>query len=332
MKIEICYNSIWNNSFLSDDKKKYIASSQNLDSKLNIENSVYYKERKISLTTAYGVLFRILGAQAPLEHLLENEFNGCPIKPLIKEGKVSYRVIESNIFEEIVFLRNLNKHKSRNELSGVPDNSFLSLNKNINERVLFVLSYNRKELIDYILNDVFVLKENPKINNIVDLCSKINELSSLKSLKINDSELLKSISEKYNTFFENKNCNLLDKSSLVLVALNIASVRYCSEYTDTKFFTTNNTISGVSLSCVSFTPKSLISRFAEHKIIYGNPYMFYDKTGKKRSLIKSDGILEIIIDADKETSLLIENMINEACVSSFYVGKKGLGYIRKIYI
>jgi len=58
----------------------------------------------------------------------------------------------------------------------------------------------------------------------------------------------------------------------------------------------------------------------------GNP--FKDRTGQ--ALTKASGQLEITIDVNKEKGQLISKLIENAGVSSFYLGKKGLAYVSKI--
>ncbi len=58
----------------------------------------------------------------------------------------------------------------------------------------------------------------------------------------------------------------------------------------------------------------------------GNP--FKDKTGQ--ALTKASGKLEINIDVDREKAKEIKSLIENAGVSSFYLGKKGLAYVTDI--
>jgi hypothetical protein len=54
--------------------------------------------------------------------------------------------------------------------------------------------------------------------------------------------------------------------------------------------------------------------------------------GTPCNIEKQSGQLEIIIDVDRDKALEIENLINCAGVSSFYLGKKGLAYVSSIRI
>ena len=72
----------------------------------------------------------------------------------------------------------------------------------------------------------------------------------------------------------------------------------------------------------------------DKKKIFGNPYMaksFVKGEGEINSLLtKASGILEIIIDIKRDEAKTLKKMIENAGVSSFYLGKKGLAYIIKI--
>ena len=49
-------------------------------------------------------------------------------------------------------------------------------------------------------------------------------------------------------------------------------------------------------------------------------------------MTKASGQLEIIIDVEREKGLEIKMLIENAGVSSFYLGKKGLAYVSNIRV
>jgi len=93
-------------------------------------------------------------------------------------------------------------------------------------------------------------------------------------------------------------------------------------------------ISGISKR--GFTKKDFMARFTtgEKKKIWGNPYIheaFVKGEGKTKHLMsKASGTLEIMIDVNRDKAKEIKNMIEDAGVSSFYLGKKGLAYVTNI--
>ena len=72
----------------------------------------------------------------------------------------------------------------------------------------------------------------------------------------------------------------------------------------------------------------------DKKKIWGNPYIreeFIKGEGKVRHLMtKASGKLEIKIDIERDKAKEIKSLIENAGVSSFYLGKKGLAYVTNI--
>jgi hypothetical protein len=70
------------------------------------------------------------------------------------------------------------------------------------------------------------------------------------------------------------------------------------------------------------------------KLIFGNPYIRKERVKGVGEVIsfmtKASGQLEIEIDIDRDKAKEIESMIEDAGVSSFYLGKKGLAYVSDI--
>jgi hypothetical protein len=72
------------------------------------------------------------------------------------------------------------------------------------------------------------------------------------------------------------------------------------------------------------------------KKIWGNPYLLKEKIkgiGEVTSMLKkASGQLEITLDFERNKAKELENLIKNAGVSSFYLGKKGLAYVSKIKV
>ena len=70
------------------------------------------------------------------------------------------------------------------------------------------------------------------------------------------------------------------------------------------------------------------------KKVNGNPYLseeFVKGEGKiNHKLTKASGQLEITIDVEANIAKELKTMIEDAGVSAFYVGKKGLAYVSEI--
>jgi hypothetical protein len=98
--------------------------------------------------------------------------------------------------------------------------------------------------------------------------------------------------------------------------------------------TKSGTIGGISKRI--FTKKDFMNRFTtgEKKKVWGNPYMRKERIKGEGEIVslmtKASGELEIIIDVDREKAKEIKRLIENAGVSSFYLGKKGLAYVTNI--
>lgn len=100
--------------------------------------------------------------------------------------------------------------------------------------------------------------------------------------------------------------------------------------------TKSGVISGISKR--GFTKKDFMNRFTtgDKKKIWGNPYIRKERVkgvGEvTQFMTKASGQLEIDIDIDidKDKAKELERMIENAGVSSFYLGKKGLAYVSHI--
>jgi len=122
--------------------------------------------------------------------------------------------------------------------------------------------------------------------------------------------------------------------NLYCSALYLQLERLSSEYDLSSALTKSGTITGISKRL--FTKKDFMNRFTtgEKKKIFGNPYIaksFVEGEGKVTSMLtKASGTLEITIDISRDEAKELRNMINNAGVSSFYLGKKGLAYVTNI--
>lgn len=95
-------------------------------------------------------------------------------------------------------------------------------------------------------------------------------------------------------------------------------------------------LSGISNN--GFTKKDFMSRYTSgaKKKIWGNPYIRKERVkgvGEITSLMeKAGGVLNIDIAVDRERATDLVSKIENAGVSSFYLGKKGLAYVSDIRI
>jgi hypothetical protein len=77
-------------------------------------------------------------------------------------------------------------------------------------------------------------------------------------------------------------------------------------------------------------PRDFMKNFITggEKPIWGNPYQLDKRNGEEVSLLtKANGTLDIHLAIPEEKAQQLKNMIDNAGVSSFYLGKKGLAYV-----
>jgi hypothetical protein len=117
-------------------------------------------------------------------------------------------------------------------------------------------------------------------------------------------------------------------------ALYLQLERLSSQYDMSSALTKTGTITGISKRL--FTKKDFMNRFTtgERKKIFGNPYIaksFVEGEGQVTSMLtKASGVLEVTIDISRDEAKSLKKMIENAGVSSFYLGKKGLAYVTNI--
>lgn len=322
MRIIIEYNSIWGNSFISEDKKngklrKYICSRKNLK---NPENFI---EKRITLDTAKGILYRLCGA---INKLYQFKNSDNIIENLFRENKVEIINIKKSHNNEVIYLRNSNLSKNKKEYSGFLNNF---ITENDYKKISNISKLDKNELINFILYEEKKYNNQENINIIQDLIDLINTQYKNKKIIINkedNEELFNKINNKYKEIIPKE---LTEKKlNLFFVALNILTNKEFKEYDN---LTKYKTFAGIGLNCKGFTHKDFYGKMAKQKIIAGNPYIFFDKEKKQfKGVNKSDGLLIIEINDTIEKENKIHDLIKNAAVSSFYVGKKGLGFIKEI--
>lgn len=342
MEIKINYNSKWGNSFL-DSKLDYISSSKGLNQKNN------YITKSISDTTILGILYRLIGARKPLNKIIEDDPSKPSFFKLKEENKISFQndIIDNS--GEIVFLRNKKNNNATGSFRGPLEYDAPQKFPEIAE-LFSLLLYDKRELISFIINDVKINKTDTLIYNINSIAENISKIKNNKELilskdNINEEMFLK-IKSKINLIFEKK-LKVDEKSNLAFLAINkFANSLIDIETNDEKYkkilgkmIDKSNKLKG--LSDKNFTEKDFYSVFSEgYKIGFGNPYFYQKKDNNKKNqdvyakkmLNKENGRLIINIDCSREDGKYIKELIENAGVSSFYIGKKGLAYVEEIII
>lgn len=356
MKIIIDYESSWRNSFLDGDNNKplpkkgrnFVASMTSLNDKKKPGSFI---SRQVTIDTVMGVLNRLIGDQRKLYQTRDDDnyfFKNidAPNHPLIKYDDLVNTRIETN---EMTYIRNITPNTfDKASFIGAINIGHPLLSSDYSHELWSILDFTLEELIQFVLgNRVNTLKKQ-NINPIV-IGNKINSFKDIKVDKILENENISYIDiEKTVSFFKentlinhqlkNKFPNIQKIFSDIEYIKNekvVSRALYCSSlYLQAIRLSDTHDMSNVVLKGFSvngFTPKDFMSLFTGgKKKVYGNPYAVKDFKALKPLMTKASGILEIEIDIDKEKAKEIESMIENAGVSSFYLGKKGLAYVSNI--
>jgi len=340
MKITIEYEASWRNSFLDDvngnnkplpkNGRKFIASMTSLKKPEN------FIQRDITLDTVMGVLNRLIGDQRKLY-----QSRSCPAYFFknIEEG-VMYADKPKVVNQEMTYIRNITGSNDQNSYTGMiktHDPMFLS---DYSSELWGILALDFDALCDFIIDDEKTVSAKISLNPL-DISSRLAELAKVKPVE-SIGKAYQAMNILTDSFPDTKfpdNDQYLSKGMVVVrmmycSALYLQLGRLAARFDMDSAKTKAGGISGISKR--GFTPKDFMGRFTtgEKKKIWGNPYIheqFIKGQGKTKHLMtKASGTLEIIIDVSRDKGKEIQGMIENAGVSSFYLGKKGLAYVSKI--
>jgi hypothetical protein len=336
MKITINYEASWRNSFLDPatsnneplpkDGRKFVGSMTNLK---NADNFIY---REVTIDTVMGILNRLIGDQRKLYQARSNDnyfFEEI-------ESKVSFSDKCDCINEEVVYIRNITGSTDQQLYSGMVKTNDPIFVSDYSKELWGVLSLEIEELFDFILFEQEVTK--PIEPNPLLITSRLEEIGKLKPMK-NEGQVQQVVNYLTGKFPE-LNCvttkGLVKQAPLYFSSLYLQLQRLVNNYDIRTATTKAGKITGISLN--NFTKKNFMGRYSTggEKKIWGNPYMredFVKGEGRSKQLLtKASGKLEVNIDIERQKAQEIRELIDNAGVSSFYLGKKGLAYVSDIRV
>ena len=335
MNITITYDSTWRNSFLDGSNnvelpkkgRKFIGSSTALKKEEN------YIERNITKDTIMGTLSRLIGDQRKLYQAREsNDYFFKDIEPSISFED------HAQITNETVYLRNMNGNFDQSAFTGTINTKHPLLTSEYSKELWSILYLTEEQLFDFIINEKLAAVEVEM--NPLALAERFEELGKIK--KVEDEETVqKAISVLNEVFPDIKYTNSKDKiipGILYTVSIRLQIKRLSESYDLSKALSKQGNISGICRK--SYSRKDFLNTFSGgKKKVWGNPYtqtIWVKEEGRskkmeiKRSLRKARGNLKINIDVSKEKGKEIKEMIENAGVNTFYLGKKGLAFVSKI--
>ena len=341
MRIDISYDSCWRNSFLagSNNKplpkkgRKYIASLRALgkerDQKTKISKN--FLKRKVTKDTVMGVLNRLIGDQKKLYKSKQSE--GYYFADI--EDKIGFND-KPALTQEMTYLRNISSgiQYDQNSFTGSIITNDLIFNSGYSNEFWGILTLNFEELCQFITNGT-------KINSSkkFDPLAVVDFFESLKLKPVTNEGLVSKTVSFFWDYFKKEIDYFNTKKEVVPLHLYCSALylqldRLSEKYNMSSAKTQLGGIKGISKRL--FTKRDFMEKYVSggKKIIFGNPYIheyFVEGEGKTRNLMtKASGTLEINIDVDRGKAKEIKTMIENAGVSSFYLGKKGLAYVTGI--
>ncbi len=332
MNISISYESSWRNSFLDGSNneplpkkgRRFVGSMTNLKTKEN------FKKRTISLDTVMGVLNRLIGDQRKLyqsRHACDYFFKN--IEPLVT---FKDRPLITN---EFTYIRNVTGSTDQNAFTGAIKANDVIFQSDYSQEFWGVLALDFEDLCLFIVDEQYQINSYIQLNPL-SIIARLELLNKQKPIA-NEGDANRAIAVLRNKFVDVDYINekgKLKPISLYCSALYLQLERLSKHFDMDSAKTKAGGISGIAKR--GFTKKDFMYRFTtgDRKKIWGNPYVreeFVQGEGKSKLLMtKASGQLEINIAIDRDKAKEIKNMIENAGVSSFYLGKKGLAYVTNI--
>ncbi|EPJ47990.1 MAG: hypothetical protein OFPII_08420 [Osedax symbiont Rs1] len=332
MKIEISYDSSWRNSFLDGSNNEALPKTGRkfIGSMTSLKKPENYIQRRVSQDTVMGVLNRLIGDQRKLYQSREQA--DYYFKEI--ENAVTFEDRPSYVNQEMTYIRNISGSEDQNSYTGmiqVDSPIFLS---DYSSQLWGLLSLEIEDLCEFIIENKTVtskIEHNPLV-----IMNRLEDIFKYKPIpnegKVNDAFIyLQSKFEKYKGI---NNKELILPISLYCSSLYLQLERLSSQFDVSSARTKAGGLSGISNN--GFTKKDFMSRYTSgaKKKIWGNPYVRKERIkgiGEVTSLMeKAGGMLNININITREQAIDIKEKIENAGVSSFYLGKKGLAYVSNI--
>jgi len=334
MQIIIEYEASWRNSFLDGSNNEPLPKTGRkfIGSMTNLNNEKNFIQRHVSQDTIMGLLNRLIGDQRKLYQAREqDDYFFKEIEPLVE-----FTDKPTILNHETTYIRNITGNTDPKSYSGMVKSEDLAFKSEYSCEFWGVLSLELNSLCDFILNNRIVAK----LDNI-DPLEVVDQIEGIEKIKpvSNEGIVNKSyqyIKDKYSDYDGLNNKELVIVKRLYFSALYIQLERLSARYNMESLIAKRGGITGISKN--NFTKKNFMGRFTTggEKKVWGNPYVreeFVKGEGKlKQLLTKASGKLEISLDIPKEKGREIKELIDNAGVSSFYLGKKGLAYVSKIRV
>jgi hypothetical protein len=292
-----------------------------------------YKKRDVSKDTVMGVLNRLIGEQRKLYQARQDkEYYFSEIEKILQDEDI---VDKSAITNEMVYIRNISGSTDQNSFTGMIKANDPAFKSDYSSDLWGILWLNLDAVTQFILDENYQVKTDIELDPIT-VSSQIELLSAEKAIDVIDSvkdalDILQSKFDDVNYLNAKEQLPLI---SLYASALYLQIERLSKKYDLSNALTKSGGLSGISKR--GFTKKDFMDRYTtgSKKLIWGNPYLLKEKKkgeGEVVSILtKASGQLIINLNISKDQTRDLEEKIENAGVSSFYLGKKGLAYVTDI--
>jgi len=332
MRIVINYESTWRNSFLNGDNnsplekkgREYVGSVQSL--KKDKQNFI---KREITLDTVMGILNRLIGDQRKLYQSRACKFGDTYFFSDL-ENKITFQD-KCTITNEVIYLRNMNGSIGQNSFSGILKSNHPAFSSDYSGQLWGILGLDFLDLCRFILGENISL---PTVSlDPLSVCDYF-ELRKKERPNLNNEIIKEALALLDKKYLDDKVKDIPIPLGVYCCALYVQIERMKTKYDCSPFLAKKGGLHGISKR--SFTRKEFLKEFTsgKGKIVWGNPYLKKEKLkgeGEVTSMLsKASGQLEINIDVEEEKGKEILTLIENAGVSAFPLGKKGLAYVSKI--
>lgn len=328
MKILIEYEASWRNSFLDGSNneplpkhgRKFIASVQNLNDRSHPEN---YVERTVTKDTVMGIMNRLIGDQRKLYQARRGDnYFFKEIEPVI-----SFKD-NPELTNEVTYIRNMTGSEDQNSFTGMIKTDDAIFCSDYSNKFWGVLALEFDGLCNFIIYETPITL-NQKWHP-VSIINRLEELRKLKSVETNQiiDTALKILSSK---FPDINPVSIKGKIKILPLYCSALYLQLERLSVPSSALSPRGGITGISKN--GFTPKDFYNRYTTgpKKKIWGNPYIKKEMIKGEGEVVhfmtKASGQIEINIDIDREKAAKLKELIENAGVSSFYLGKKGLAYV-----
>lgn len=341
MRIIIEYEASWRNSFLDGSNNEPLPKNGRnfVGSMTALKTEGNFKRYEVSKDTVMGVLNRLIGDQRKLYQARESEnYYFAQLESKLLPEHIIDRPNKLVTSQEMIYLRNMSGNTDQGSFTGMIKSKDPAFNSQFSQQLWGVLWLSLDEVVDFILNPTMALPENlPDSYTPLMVIEQLEALNKYKSIDVdgNVENALNLLKGKFpDVDYKLTAKGQLTPISLYTSALYLQLESLSKQYDLSDIVSRSGGLTGISKR--GFTKKDFMEKYTTgaKKLIWGNPFLLKVKKkgeGEVTSMLtKASGELEINLPLDKAEADDLKQKIENAGVSSFYLGKKGLAFVKEI--